>query len=313
MNSHAVLRHPPVYAPFQRVSLDLMSVTKSLAGNLHIICLVDHFSKWVICGAIPNKQPATVAQFILEQVLLVHGVPETILTDGGGEFINELNSWLAEAVGVRWQKTTAYNPASNGQVERINLVMQDMISKHCHDSNHADWDTKLQACVFAYNTCVNSTTGYSPFFLVHGREARRLIDTEIPMPGHRCLKSYDQYVHQLMETLRFAQDQARLNLDDAHSLYNRPPSVLRALQTLRKKAQGFHPLFAVEDLVMLYTPVLPTSPTKIHSRKLAKFWKGPYRITDVINTVTYAIRNERTGKRSVVHAHRLKRYYAREN
>ena len=313
MNNHAVLRHPPVFAPFQRISLDLMSVKKSLAGNVHIICLVDHFSKWVECAAIPDKQPATIAQFILERVLLVHGVPETILTDGGGEFINELNAWLAAVVGVQWQKTTAYHPASNGQVERLNLVLQDMISKHCHDSNHGDWDTKLQACVFAYNTSVNSTTGYTPFFLLHGREARRLVDTEIPMPGRRCLKSYDEYAHQLLDTLRFAQDQARHNLDDAHSLYNRPPSVLRALQTLRKKAQGFHPLFAVDDLVMLYTPVLPTSPTKIHSRKLAKFWKGPYRITDVVNSVTFAIRNERTGKRSVVHANRLKRFYARDN
>ncbi len=71
--------------------------------------------------------------------------------------------------------TTPYYPQANGQVVRLNRVLVDSLSMYC--SEHlATWDEFLPSVLFSYRTSEHAVTGYTPFAMMHGREARLLLD-----------------------------------------------------------------------------------------------------------------------------------------
>ena len=65
----------------------------------------------------------------------------------------------------------------DGMVERFNRTLLSMLSMYV-DQNHHDWDKWLSQVVFAYRTSVHSTTGVSPFEIIHGRKAVLPIDIQ---------------------------------------------------------------------------------------------------------------------------------------
>ena len=64
-------------------------------------------------------------------------------------------------------RTSAYHPQCDGQVERQNRTLQDMLSTFV--SHHStEWDQWLDPIVFAYNTSKQESTGYSPYEIRRG-------------------------------------------------------------------------------------------------------------------------------------------------
>ena len=74
--------------------------------------------------------------------------------------------------------TAAYHPQCNGLVERYNHTFAEMLSMYVN-SYHNDWDGLIDFVTFAYNTSRQETTGYSPFYLLYGREAVLPIDVAL--------------------------------------------------------------------------------------------------------------------------------------
>lgn len=66
--------------------------------------------------------------------------------------------------------TTPYNLKSDCMVERFNRTLVDQLAKTLL-SCEGEWDSFLLQVAFAYNTSVHSSTGFTPFFLTHAREA----------------------------------------------------------------------------------------------------------------------------------------------
>ena len=69
-----------------------------------------------------------------------------------------------------------------------------------------DWDQHIAPSIFAYNVCVNTTTGLTPFFLTYGREARVTVDAMLPAPQIRH-PSYLENIQKLAKTLQTAKRQ----------------------------------------------------------------------------------------------------------
>ena len=67
--------------------------------------------------------------------------------------------------------TTPYHPEANGLCERVNGTIKSMLRKLAYD-NPKSWDRLLPCALFAYREVPQETTGFSPFSLVYGREAR---------------------------------------------------------------------------------------------------------------------------------------------
>ena len=139
---------------------------------------VDNVTKWVETEALAIAGAADVAKFFVEQVVLRHGAPKALTSDQGKCFIGKIMQNVLEELETNHQTTTAYHPQANGLVERLNHTFADMMSMYV-SSDHKDWDETLKFVTFAYNTSRQETTGRTPFFLMHGREALLPIDVAL--------------------------------------------------------------------------------------------------------------------------------------
>ena len=136
-----------------------------------MLTVIDHFTKWVELFPMKNQEASTVARILVDRVFCVHSCPLQILTDLGPNFESHLFRELCERLAIDKIRTTAYQPSTNGGIERFHGTMHSMIAKWI-STNHRDWDQKLPAVAFAYRTSEHESTGFTPFFLMHGREAR---------------------------------------------------------------------------------------------------------------------------------------------
>jgi hypothetical protein len=302
---HITLRHPTVFRPFQRVSVDLIGpFPSSLSGHRHVVVAVCHFSKWVIAQGIPTKEAQHVAEVLIQHLFMMFGPAEVLLADNGGEITaNHVNSEIFQRLGSHLTNTTGYHPASNGQVERINKIIKDGIAKYTDDKSHNDWDAFLPLILHSINTSVNATTGYTPYFLLFGRECRQNLHELLPNvdPRARIPKKHVEYIQNLSTRLRAAHSITVGNIDVAQSVYNKPGVFHRALFLL----DDDNTLYENGQQVLIYTPAVKERNVK----KLSKFWHGPYEVHGKINATTYLVQVH--GAVQPVHVSRLKPYHSR--
>jgi len=339
-----ILETPRVYRPFQRVALDILKLgsdrSKGRATSstdsadppfCYLVVAVDHFTKYVEAeGFVSAPSAMDVNDFMMRHFFLRHGSPEVVVADNGANVTaNQLNSELLQAMGTQSRHVTTYHAAANGQVERFNKVICDFLVHHLDDYDHYKWGQYLAATLFAINTSVNTTTGFTPFFLVHGREARRIIDRMLPdWGGTRWRrKSWQDYADSVQEVLRVCNEVAGLNISKAHSMYNQPRVIHRLQSSLIPlAAPSFSPLsesvppphlgrritkrFLPGDQVLVYVPVVKTSKKRRLIKKLTKFWRGPFEVIRSINDVTYLLRIDQ--REQAFHINRLKPYFSRD-
>ena len=98
-----------------------------------------------------------------------------------------------------------------GAVERFNQTIGGLLRRYSNEEEHL-WDGKLPAVLFSYHNTIHDTTGYAPFFLVHGRHPETLLDLEIPMSNH--LKTHQELAKFLEENMRIIHEQIRMHRKD---------------------------------------------------------------------------------------------------
>lgn len=157
--------------PFQTISIDLVGpLPRSRAGYTFIFVVLCCFTKYVMLFPLRRAVGKTIAQRLEEDVFLKHGVPRTVIADNGSQFTgSELKSLFRKYDIPQVHLTPRYCPQVNS-VERYNKSVMTAISILVKD-DHRCWDGTLAKVQFAMNTAVNETTRFTPFFLVHGREA----------------------------------------------------------------------------------------------------------------------------------------------
>ncbi|GBN03211.1 hypothetical protein AVEN_36785-1 [Araneus ventricosus] len=84
----------------------------------------------------------------------------------------------------------------------------------CVDVEQRNWDTILPFVTFAYNSAKQDTTGFSPFFLVHGRDIETPDDVILP---HDTKSHADNYVQQLITRAEETRQLAKLRILDAQA------------------------------------------------------------------------------------------------
>lgn len=143
----------------------------SQRGNRFIVVCVEYFSKLAIVKPLQSIDAQTTAEFIVNEVICHHGLPRKILTDQGSAFKSKLITDLLSLLQVKQVQSAPYHPACNGLVERLNGTLLRSLKRYASD-NIRSWDSYLPLVVFTYNTSVQSSTGYTPYEITHGRKAR---------------------------------------------------------------------------------------------------------------------------------------------
>ena len=152
-----------------------------------------------------DQTAQTVTKFIFEDYIAEHGIPEAIHTDQGRQFEARLMQDLCERLprlNIRKSRSTPYHPQGAGLVERVNRVIKEQLARYIADKR-GDWDAHIPQVQLAYNSSTHSTTGLTPYMVLHGREARVPANITCPIPQHGS-QSPLEYVADLHKRLKDA-------------------------------------------------------------------------------------------------------------
>ena len=113
------------------------------------------------------------AQLYMNNIVKLHGVPSKIVSDRETQFTFKFWESLHKAMGTKLDFSSAYHPQTDGQTERVNQLMEDMLGA-CVLTYGKDWEQSLQNAEFSYNNSYQASLGMSPFEALYGRKCRTL-------------------------------------------------------------------------------------------------------------------------------------------
>ena len=277
--------------PMQVIAVDIMGpLPESDGRNSYILVVGDYFSKWMEAFPIPDQEATTVAQKLVDEIFCRFSAPEQLHSDQGKQFESALIKEICNILNISKSRTTAYHPQCDGLVERFNRTLQNMVSTTVKD-HPFDWEEAIRKVCMAYNTTVHASTGYSPFYLMFGREARLPIDLVYGTQTQQA-SPVQEYAQNLKKLLEDAYDKVREKSATAHK---------RQKEIYDRKVHG-EP-YKVNDKVWLFNPVVK----KGKSRKLHHPWIGPYIVIERVSECDYRLKAIQ-GKKNliIVHFNRLK-------
>jgi len=234
------------------------------------------FSKYVDCIALPEITALTTAKALIERIFYQHGAPRCILSDRGSQFTSKLFKHLLERLEVKQKLTTAWHPQCNGQTERANKTLCQIIRGYINDE-HDNWEDLLEPIKFAYVNSINSSTNFSPYFLTHGRDPVMLIDQIMNAVNDKTYTP-QAYASKVMENLNTAYKMVRANLVKER---------MHQKEQYDKRAKELK--YVIGDKVLLdIRGVVPAEKCK----KFLPKYEGPYRVLKVYENGTIEITAE---------------------
>ena len=160
--------------------------------------------------AIGAEQYATL---FVREVFAKHGLPESIVSDRDTRFTSDFFRQLCELLGIKQCMSTAFHPQSDGQTERMNRTLEEMLRAFVGPSKEEEWDKLLPCCEFAINNAFNESIRSTPFFLNYGRHPRTPTNHEVlqaTQPGEQFVADIATALEKAKATMRVAQErQAR--------------------------------------------------------------------------------------------------------
>ena len=264
--------------PLEIVSIDYVKLEQSSGGYQYILTIVDGFTRYLQAYPTKNKCGRSAARVLFNDYIPRFGIPEQLLHDQGQEFEGNLFKELQKLSGITKLRTTPYHPQGNGQCERMNGTILSML-RTLGENQKSRWKDHLNKLVHAYNCARNTTTGYSPFFLMFGREARLPIDLLLgnDEPATDFAKHWQKGMREAYQIVR------------ERSFEKKTTANAKRIKHL------LEPL-AVGDQVLLKNLTPQEGPSKLKS-----YWEPiPYTIIEKVgNTgVVYKIRRNDEGKKT---------------
>ena len=140
---------------------------------------VDKLTKMVHYVATTTTVSAPqLATLFMREVVRLHGVPESILSDRDPRFTAHFWRAFWSQLGTTLTMSTAYHPQTDGQTERANRTLEEMLRARIN-FKQTDWDDHLAAAELAINNAQQASTGFSPFHLNYGQEVQLPLDQAI--------------------------------------------------------------------------------------------------------------------------------------
>ena len=159
--------------PLELLSIDFLTIEcKGMKQN--VLVMMDHFTKFGVAVCTKDQTAKTVARVLWYNFFMIYGFCSRILSDQGRDFESQVVKELCSIAGIKKCRTTPYHPSGN-PVERWNRTLIGLL-RGLEDDKKEDWKRYLPEVTHAYNACIHSSTGFSPYFLMFGRHPRLPID-----------------------------------------------------------------------------------------------------------------------------------------
>ena len=161
--------------PNEILAIDFTLLEPSHNGLENVLVMTDVFSKYTLAVPTRDQRAPVVAQTLVTEWFYKFGVPARIHSDQGRNFESSLIKQLCVLYGIEKSRTTPYHPAGNGQCERFNRTLHNLL-RALPASRKRDWHSCLPQVLYSYNTTPHQSTGESPFYLMFGQEPRLPVD-----------------------------------------------------------------------------------------------------------------------------------------
>ena len=275
------------------MAVDLVGpLPESEKGNSYIMVVGDYYTRWMEAIPIPNQEAVTVAEKLVDEIFMRFSTPEQLHTDQGKQFESHLMKEICRLLNINKTRTTPYHPQCDGLVERFNRTMLNMLAS-CAKDNPFEWEQHICKICMGYNSSVQAATGFTPFYLMFGRQAKLPIDV---MYNTKAPDVTTPLTCEYVKSLRKKMSEAFERVREHSSKYHQ-----RHKELYDKNVHGKP--HKKGELVWLHTP--PSS--RNTSRKLYHPWSGPFRVVKQISESTYRIQQiDGRRIRKIVHFNRLK-------
>lgn len=285
----------PLPIPTQRwesISMDFTHLPKSRSGFDLAIVFVDRLTK--LTKVVPTKSTVgapEVAKLLFDHVVrLGFGVPRSIVSDRDSRFTGKFWGALQKQLGTKLLMSSAYHPETDGQTERANKTLKEMLRSYVQDGG-ADWDEWVPMVEFAYNNSEHPGTGFTPFFLNHGVHPHLpwCLDTEQPPAAGSSNEPANAFARRIRQVVQSTQT----NLQRAQQIMARTADAHRRVH-----------LFHVGDEVLLSSENLCTG-------KLAPKYLGPFKVTEVLSpsSLRLALPPALAGRHPVFHTSLIRPFH----
>ncbi|MGL4849713.1 MAG: reverse transcriptase domain-containing protein [Clostridium sp.] len=230
-----------------------------------IMVVVDRLSKmahFIPCSTTNDSED--ISKLFMSRIVAYHGLPDDIVCDRDAKFTSVCWKKFTEDLGIKVKKSTAFHPMTDGQTERTNRTIEQML--RCYiQTDETKWIDILPLLELAYNCARHESVGMSPFEVMIGEKPLRGIDEgyitwDIPVMD----KWYQSIVMRATAQIYLAQRRQKRNADKG-----------------RREVQ-----FEVGDKVWLSTRNLNLP----GNRKFTPNYAGPYEVLQKIGKVAYLLK-----------------------
>jgi hypothetical protein len=211
--------------------------------------------------------PPQYAKKYITEIVRLHGILKTIASDRGPQFTAHFWEHLHKGLGTSLIRSTAYHPQIDGQTERVNVVLEDML-RACVLSSRGSWESWLPLADFSYNNSYQESIKMAPFEALYDRKCRTPLNWvktgERRYYGVDFIEEAENKVHIIQQNMKMAQSRQKSYADRRRPL-----------------------VFEVGDYV--YLKVTPMKKRFGVQRKLAARFVGPYKILERRGLVAYKL------------------------
>ncbi|KAL0380935.1 UNVERIFIED_CONTAM: hypothetical protein Sangu_0157800 [Sesamum angustifolium] len=189
---YAGLLHPlPIpEVPWQSISMDFISGFPKVNVMASVLVVVDRFSKYGIFIVAPHACPAeTTTELFFKNVTKYFGVLKDIVSDRDARFTGGFWTVLFNMIETELKFSTANHPQTDGQMERVNALVEDYL-RHNMSISQRNWVDLLDVAQFSYNLHKSSATGMSPFELAYGQQPTTPHEISVQKTGGKCHAAY---------------------------------------------------------------------------------------------------------------------------
>ena len=258
----------PLDVPLRRMSevtMDFVSGLPTSEGFDQITVVVDRLTKKVLLyGSRKDDTAVQAAASFLNNFVSEYGLPDKIISDRDVKFTANFWRELTARLGIRLGMSTAFHPQTDGQTERTNRVLIEML-RTMGVAYHDNWMRKLKLVQFNINNSISTATGFTPFYAFAAFNLR-VIDT-MPLRDSKMQTMHD-LAHDIDEVSKRVQDE-----------------LLRSQQIMYRTTTSFDPtIFQKGDYVLVSTAHFETFVSKAiqKNRKLGPKFVGPFRIVQMM-------------------------------
>ena len=155
------------------ISMDFVSGLPRTAANHDAIwVVVDRLTKSAHFIPINMRYSLNkLTQIYIKEVVRLHGVPSSIVSDRDPRFSSQFWRSLHDAIGTRLKLSSAYHPQTDGQTERTIQSLEDVL-RACALEEQGSWDQVLPLAEFTYNNSYHASIGMAPFEALYGRKCQ---------------------------------------------------------------------------------------------------------------------------------------------